>query len=217
MISKKDREEALTIIWELREKKDNNIDRAQAEIAKRLSGEIFDLLIKEQDIAVDSKKNVDFTDQTKSIAKDLMRRQRLAERLLTDVLEIGPQNLEDTACEFEHIISKEVEESICTLLGHPRQCPHGHIIPEGACCKNAACLIESVVTQLSKLKPSQEAKILYLISQAHPQLHKLMALGLVPGAHIRVHQVFPSFVINVENTEIALEEEVAQTIFVKKI
>src|SRR5262245_20857398 len=68
------------------------------------------------------------------VAKNLLRRKRLAERLLKDVLSVKDELIDPTVCQWEHIISKEVADSICTLLGHPRQSPHNQPIPPGECC-----------------------------------------------------------------------------------
>ena len=60
---------------------------------------------------------------------------RLAERLFRDVLGIHDEDeIESSACKFEHILSPDVTERICTLLGHPTACPHGSPIPKGDCC-----------------------------------------------------------------------------------
>jgi Mn-dependent DtxR family transcriptional regulator len=45
--------------------------------------------------------------------------------------------IEQQACKFEHILSPEATDKICTFLGHPRTCPHGSPIPEGDCCLEA--------------------------------------------------------------------------------
>jgi Mn-dependent DtxR family transcriptional regulator len=66
----------------------------------------------------------------------VIRRHRLAERLFTDTLSLRDDaQIESNACTFEHILSPEVTEKICTFLGHPRQCPHGSPIPPGPCCE----------------------------------------------------------------------------------
>jgi Mn-dependent DtxR family transcriptional regulator len=46
--------------------------------------------------------------------------------------------IEQQACKFEHILSPEATDKICTFLGHPRTCPHGAPIPRGACCDRAS-------------------------------------------------------------------------------
>jgi len=68
-------------------------------------------------------------------AADIIRRHRLAERLFTDSLAMDSETeIEQQACKFEHILSPEATDKICTFLGHPRTCPHGAPIPPGACC-----------------------------------------------------------------------------------
>ena len=48
--------------------------------------------------------------------------------------------VEESACKFEHILSPDVTERICTLLGHPTACPHGSPIPKGDCCDSRRVL-----------------------------------------------------------------------------
>jgi len=84
-------------------------------------------------------KEVRFTDQGEERARSIIRRHRLAERLFMDVLFIRDDAaVESNACTFEHILSPEVTDRICTFLGHPKTCPHGSPIPPGACCGNGA-------------------------------------------------------------------------------
>ncbi len=67
-------------------------------------------------------------------ARDVVRRRRLAERLFKDTFSIDDSEASTQACRFEHIISPELDERICTFLGHPTTCPHGNPIPPGDCC-----------------------------------------------------------------------------------
>jgi putative ABC transport system ATP-binding protein len=79
--------------------------------------------------------NLEFTEEGRTRAASVIRRHRLAERLFTDTLALRDDaEIESNACTFEHILSPEVTERICTFLGHPRQCPHGSPIPPGPCC-----------------------------------------------------------------------------------
>jgi putative ABC transport system ATP-binding protein len=78
---------------------------------------------------------VELTDRGRKKAADIIRRHRLAERLFTDSLALDSETeIEQQACKFEHILSPEATDKICTFLGHPRTCPHGAPIPPGACC-----------------------------------------------------------------------------------
>ena len=82
---------------------------------------------------------VEFTQAGESRARSVIRRHRLAERLFMDVLSIRDDAaVESNACTFEHILSPEVTDRICTFLGHPVTCPHGSPIPPGDCCGNGA-------------------------------------------------------------------------------
>jgi putative ABC transport system ATP-binding protein len=67
-------------------------------------------------------------------ARDIVRRHRLAERLFKDTFSIDDTEAHTQACKFEHIISPELDQRICTFLGHPKNCPHGNPIPPGDCC-----------------------------------------------------------------------------------
>jgi len=67
-------------------------------------------------------------------ARDVVRRHRLAERLFKDTFSIDESEVHTQACKFEHIISPELDQRICTFLGHPKTCPHGNPIPPGDCC-----------------------------------------------------------------------------------
>jgi putative ABC transport system ATP-binding protein len=67
-------------------------------------------------------------------ARDVVRRHRLAERLFKDTFSVDESEAHTQACRFEHIISPELDQRICTFLGHPKTCPHGNPIPPGDCC-----------------------------------------------------------------------------------
>jgi len=67
-------------------------------------------------------------------ARDVVRRHRLAERLFKDTFFVDDSEAHTQACKFEHIISPELDQRICTFLGHPKTCPHGNPIPPGDCC-----------------------------------------------------------------------------------
>jgi putative ABC transport system ATP-binding protein len=78
---------------------------------------------------------IQFTERGRRRAEDIIRRHRLAERLFTETLHLDDEaQIEQQACKFEHILSPEATDKICSFLGHPRTCPHGSPIPYGACC-----------------------------------------------------------------------------------
>lgn len=79
---------------------------------------------------------IEMTQRGRQRAADIIRRHRLAERLFTDSLAMDSETeIEQQACKFEHILSPEATDKICTFLGHPKTCPHGAPIPPGGCCR----------------------------------------------------------------------------------
>src|SRR5580693_3928709 len=95
-----------------------------------------------------------FTPAGEERARNVIRRHRLAERLFMDVLSIRDEaEIESSACKFEHILSPDVTDRICTLLGHPLACPHGSPIPQGECCAEKRVLDSSeIASVLSGIK-----------------------------------------------------------------
>ncbi|PYT06595.1 MAG: hypothetical protein DMF49_10645 [Acidobacteria bacterium] len=81
-----------------------------------------------------------FTPEGGRRAELLIRRHRLAEKLFSETFQMDEAKVEEEACYFEHILSPDVTDSICAFLGHPHECPHGHAIPSGPCCREASKL-----------------------------------------------------------------------------
>jgi len=209
-----DMEEALGELWRLRERGEKRQDKIR-EQHHAVPPTIFDDL-RDKNLIRTVGTEVELTPEGEKIARDITRRHRLAERLLVDVLEVKRETMDEAACEVEHIISEDVADAICTLLGHPRVCPHGSAIPEGPCCKQAAVNVEPIVLPLSGLSVGEKGKVAYIVTAEHPHLHKLLSLGIVPGTEIHLHQRAPSYVITVNETQIALDEGVASQIYVRR-
>jgi len=94
-----------------------------------------DFLRPPEDFPADGDRIVGFTERGRQRAADIIRRHRLAERLFMETLHMqDEQEIEQQACKFEHILSPDATEKICSFLGHPKTCPHGSPIPPGACC-----------------------------------------------------------------------------------
>ena len=209
------KEEILEAIWSSIEKGNFTINNIKKIAHIPVNSEALNILEKEDIIKIDNDK-IKFTDKGKEKARIIIRRHRLAERLMVDILDMNLESIEAGACEYEHLIAPGITESICTLLGHPKTCPHGNSIPEGKCCLEARKNVENVLTSLDKVETGKSIKIAYFCTQKHPVLHKLISFGLLPGTKITVHQKSPSFVIQLENAQLALEKDVASCIFVWK-
>jgi DtxR family Mn-dependent transcriptional regulator len=164
-----------------------------------------------------SDNDVAFSEDGMREAERLIRAHRLAERLLTDVLLVKrDQDLESQACAMEHVLNPGVVDSICTILNHPRTCPHGHEIPPGSCCKDRARTAAPAVQSLDQLHSGESGRILYVETTDHARLDKLTSFGMLPGTVVKVHQRQPSLVVILGETQLALDREIAQHIHVVK-
>ena len=80
-------------------------------------------------VTMDAQRHITLTDQGIELAEAVLRRHRLTERFLTDMLGMQWHQVHEEACRLEHYISGAVEERVITSLGHPTTCPHGNPIP----------------------------------------------------------------------------------------
>jgi len=156
------------------------------------------------------------TKEGRKEAEYVVRRHRLAERLLHDVIAVHGSAVDAAACEFEHSLHHGVDEHICILLGHPKTCPHGRPIPPGRCCRERKHTAHQAVAALADLKPGERGAIAYLSSNQPDVVQKLMALGALPGSPVLVVQLFPSVVFQVGQTQIAVDKTLAADIFIRR-
>ena len=145
-----------------------------------------------------------------------VRRHRLSERLLMDILDLKGQKGNAKACEFEHLLHHGVDTKICTLLNHPTTCPHGKPIPPGKCCEEAKATGAVGVVALTELKAGEKGEIAYLATGDHKKMQKLMSMGVLPGNQLSLNRTFPSYIFKVGNSEFAVDDELAREIFVRK-
>jgi DtxR family Mn-dependent transcriptional regulator len=195
-------DECLERLWHRRELGSSaGADAAGDVCARALSAEGL------ADIGADGQ--VTFSPEGERRARQLVRSHRLAERLVQDVL---GQSAEPSACEFEHLLGTEVVDAICTLLGHPRECPHGYPIPPGECCERSAQMVTRQVRPLAELGMGASGRIAWVYARSDAQLHALDSLQLRPGAMVTLHQRRPSFVIECEGAHLALDDALAQAV-----
>lgn len=203
-------DEAIEKLWYMKEKNQDALDDLRRAIGAEFSDNLIEELHVEGYIRLSENNSmVSLTETGDSYASRLIRSHRLAERLVYDVL--GGE-FEAGACEFEHIVSSRLVDSICTLLGHPRECPHGMPIPPGLCCENSLQTAESSVFTLTNMEVGQSARIAYINCQDDKRLHKLEGLQIRPGMTIKLHQRSPAMVIECEGANIALDEAVCDDI-----
>jgi DtxR family Mn-dependent transcriptional regulator len=122
----------LRTIFELEEE---GITPLRARIAERLSqsgptvSETVARLARDGLLRVEGDRQLALTDQGRALAVRVMRKHRLAECLLVEVIGLPWEEVHVEACRWEHVISEHVERRLVELLGYPVRCPHGNVIP----------------------------------------------------------------------------------------
>jgi len=208
-------DEILELLWALRERGESS----RLKLLQATNEESPELLIEELrstghlEIVGD---DIFMTPSGEERARGIVRRHRLAEVLLHNLFEIDSQKVDSNACQFEHILSKEVTESVCAFMGHPPVCPHDKPIPRGECCDRIRMEVRPLVTCLSDADLSVPLRIVFMTPKSVKRLEKLSSLGIVPGCTIRLMQKSPSHVIQVEQTTVAVDKEITDEIYVKR-
>lgn len=173
------------------------------------------------------------TNSGRLIAQKTVRKHRLLERFLHDTLKINKEVVHDQACEMEHTLSDEAEESLCRLLHHPDHCPDdGKMIPpcdlQIHSCEECINLhrkgLEEVgkrkenLVALSDLKQGRTGKI-FFIRGGHTVLQRLLDMGLTPGTRLSVTKTAPfegPIEISVRSSKLALGRGIASKVFVEE-
>ncbi|MBF0492573.1 MAG: metal-dependent transcriptional regulator [Deltaproteobacteria bacterium] len=206
-------DEILESIYEASEKNDNRIDTVRSLCKVPLTPELLGDLAKNELVHARDD-DLSLTTAGRAAAEKIVRRKRLAQVLLYHVLKIKDLRLHEIACEFEHVVFPEIEESICTMMGHPLECPFGTKIPPGDCCKRMQSEVRQVVKSLSDMNAGEMGRIAYIRTFNQVNQHKFCSMGLRPGVVLELHQKYPAIIVRIDHTEIAMDETVGQEIYV---
>jgi DtxR family Mn-dependent transcriptional regulator len=211
-------EEYLEAIHELEEEGTLVI---QARLAERLGhsapsvSEMIRRLKTEGYVAVEDRAVV-LTTKGRTRAESVVRKHRLAERLLTDVIGLPWHKAHVEACRWEHVISDEVEARLVILLDNPTTCPHGNPIPGTAGADNEADLVA-----LALSVPGDRVRLERVTEQVEIDMDSLTYLsthGFVPGADALVSAKAPDGTLTLEvgdgDGTIALGPALASQLFV---
>jgi DtxR family Mn-dependent transcriptional regulator len=209
-------DEFLELIWILREKGVTDLEsllqnttdpEARAVLNQMTQDGLFEM---EGDM-------VRFNQKGEDLAEGIVRRHRLTERLLMELFEMSEEEAEEEACKLEHILSPAVTDSVCTFLGHPPHCPHGKPIPQGPCCKKLTREIKPLIRPLNDLALGEEGRVVFISTRVKERLEPLISLGVIPGIVVQLKQRRPSFIIQIGETSIALDDSIGKEIFVKTL
>jgi len=126
----------LKAIWHIKEKGE---DVKISSIAKMLNvrqPSVVQMLKKlnTKNLVNYNKAGIKFTEEGQAIGASMMRNSRLLEVLMDSALKVEIN--EEMVCGIEHHMNKQFTDALCTMLKHPRKCPHDHDIPVGECCKS---------------------------------------------------------------------------------
>ncbi len=186
--------------------------------------EMLKRLVRDGYITMDQKRVVSLTEAGYSAAEAVLRRHRLTERFLVDMLGMQWHQVHEEACRLEHFISGAVEARVISSLNHPNTCPHGNPIPglvpsartylkdQGAIRLSSVALgKQATILLISEVVEDEEALILYLHEK-----------GLTPETVVRViaHDAADGtteecFRLAVETREVSISEHAASKIWVK--
>lgn len=208
-------DELLEAAWLLEEEGDDSFEKLKARTDEDFEIQ-FEAATQAGTLKVENGKFI-LLPKGRERAREIIRRHRLTEMLLTEILDMEESQAESDACRFEHILSPEATESVCTLLGHPPTCPHGKPIPRGECCDKFKKEMTPLVTPLVELLPGEMGRIVFITPKSHAILDRLASLGIVPGSDVRLHQKRPTCVVKIGETDIAIDSNVAREIFVKRV
>jgi DtxR family Mn-dependent transcriptional regulator len=124
----------LKAIWHIKERNDPVKISTIAKMLNVRQPSVVQMLKKlnEQNLVNYSKAGVSLTEGGEKVGSSMMRNSRLLEVLMDSALKVEID--EEMVCGIEHHMSKQFTDALCTMLKHPRKCPHGHAIPPGSCC-----------------------------------------------------------------------------------
>ncbi|MGE5190637.1 MAG: metal-dependent transcriptional regulator [Gemmatimonadota bacterium] len=208
-------DEILELVWTLREEGRST----RSHLLERTDEEHPDRLLEElaaSGLVEIRGEEIRLTREGEERGRTIIRRHRLAEVLLYNLFELDNTQVESSACKFEHILSRQVTESVCTFLGHPPVCPHGRAIPRGECCDRIRTEIQPLVTRLSDAGLGDMSRIVFIAPKSKKRLEKLSALGIVPGSRLRLLQRTPSYVLQIGETTVAVDRDITDEIYVKR-
>jgi len=135
-------------------------------------------------------RGVKLTSKGEKLALDIIRRHRLAERLLTDILDADWSEVHESACMLEHVLTQNVLVLLEKRLGHPKSCPHGNPIPT-----EDGEMMEEECYSLMEANANDTCIVTKITNEKRENLLKLTAKGIKLDSLISVIKREPSRII----------------------
>src|SRR5438094_1565434 len=150
--------------------------------------EMLKRLVRDGYVEMDNRRQVTLTEAGNQAAEAVLRRHRLTERFLVDMLGMQWHQVHEEACRLEHFISGAVEARVITSLNNPTTCPHGNPIP-GSVPNARTYLKDHDAVRLSTLANEEKATILLISEVVEDEEALILYLhdkGLTPGTQLTV-------------------------------
>jgi DtxR family Mn-dependent transcriptional regulator len=158
-------------------------------------------------------KGVKLTPKGEKLALDIIRRHRLAEKLLTDILNAEWCDVHESACKLEHALTKEVIQLLEKRLENPKFCPHGNPIPS-----EEGLLEEEECCPLTEMPLGKTGRIAKITNEKREKLTLFASKGIKPDAPVHiVKHLRSSLILCVSGKEYALSYKDAADVWVKKL
>lgn len=180
--------------------------------------EMLKRLVRDGYIEMDERRQVTLTPQGQELAEAVLRRHRLTERFLVDMLGMEWHQVHEEACRLEHFISGAVEQRVVAALGNPTTCPHGNPIPGYVNARTY--LADQRAFRLSQADAGVPVRILLIsevVEDEEELIHYLNEKGLKPGRILRLAQhdeAEASVLLDVAGRAVRIPERVASKIWV---
>jgi len=154
-------------------------------------------------------RTVALTERGREWASSVMRKHRLAERLLADVIGLDPAFIHEEACRWEHVISDRVEERIAAMLGNPTTSPYGNPIPGSGFTGPTAVPLDAFEGGRATIHSLSER-----LQAEEETIAALFAAGLRAGASVEVQREGEGTVLRSESGAVVLDAAHARLVFV---
>jgi DtxR family Mn-dependent transcriptional regulator len=208
-------EEYLEAIHELAEEGTQVIQARLAERVGHSAPAVSEVIrrLKTEGYVTVKNREVHLTERGRNRAESVVRKHRLAERLLTDIIGLPWEKSHTEACRWEHVISDEVEGRLIELLGHPQTCPHGNPIPGSGIRKGRDQVALSSVKGGARIRLERVTEQVETDAAA---MSYLSEAGFVPGADARVSAKAPDGTLTLQlgGHTLALGAVLAEKLFV---
>lgn len=177
--------------------------------------EMIKKLAEEGSITHTPYKGVELTEEGKKLALRIIRKHRLWEMFLVEVLHFGWDEIDQEAERFEHVMSDKMEDKIDEVLGHPLIDPHGDPIPT-----KKGMIKYEIGSSLSKANEGTTVRVLRVSDSNSEMLHYVSSIGISLNKNIFIKQKMSfdnSMLVMINSKEINISSTIAENIFVENV